>query len=54
MNEHGVRLLPDFPATQDSFGPHGRIADAIHQLILKEDGGRAIALIGTWGEENLL
>lgn len=47
MND--IALLPDFPATQDAFGPHDRIAKAIHKLIKKEDGGRAIALIGTWG-----
>jgi hypothetical protein len=47
--EHEVRLLPDFPATKDNFGPHGRIAEAIYRLISTESGGKAIALIGTWG-----
>lgn len=44
-----VVLLPDFPASHDAFGPHQRIASAIRTLVTKEDGGRAIALTGTWG-----
>jgi KAP family P-loop domain len=44
-----VFLLDDMPAQEDAFGPHKRIATAIHHLITTETGGKAIALIGTWG-----
>ena len=41
-------LLDDSPTTEDSFR-HSTIAEAIAQLILDENGGRAIALTGAWG-----
>ena len=44
-----VRFLEDSPATQDAFGPHKRVADALAQLVEQEKGGKAIALIGPWG-----
>jgi len=44
-----VRLLPDLPADHDAFGPHGRVARAIADLIREEKGGKAIALTGSWG-----
>lgn len=44
-----VRLLDDTPATVDAFGPHQRIADTIHQLVIGMEYGRAIALVGSWG-----
>jgi len=47
--EKKVILLDDRPADKDSFGPHKRIAVAIRQLVTREDGGRAIALIGNYG-----
>src|SRR6266566_6074920 len=49
MRESEVILLPDVPASEDAFGPHKRIAKAIHELITREEGARAIALVGTWG-----
>lgn len=42
-------LLSDDPAKENAFAPHAKIADAIAEMTTKEDGGRAIALIGTWG-----
>lgn len=48
MNKKTV-LLSDDPAASDAFGGHKRIADAIYDLVSKENGGRAIALTGGWG-----
>lgn len=42
-------LLTDAPTAHDDFGPHERIATAIHDLILDTDQGSAIGLIGEWG-----
>lgn len=42
-------LLDDVPATEDAFGPHKRIADAIVSLVTSEPGGRAIGVEGGWG-----
>lgn len=42
-------LLDDIPATEDAFGPHKRIADAIVSLVTSEPGGRAIGVEGGWG-----
>lgn len=44
-----TRLLSDLPSDKDSFGSHERVAEAIADLIRTENGGKAIALIGTWG-----
>lgn len=44
-----TRLLSDLPASKDAFGPHERIAEAIADLIVNEDGGKSIALTGHWG-----
>ena len=41
-------LLDDSPTVEDSFR-HVEIARAIAQMILHENGGRAIALTGAWG-----
>ena len=52
MNENSsckTRLLSDSPATEDAFGPHKRVAQAIAQLIDNESGGKSIALTGSWG-----
>ena len=49
MKDLEVHLLDDSPAKEDAFGPHQQIANAIRRLVSTEDGGRAIALIGTWG-----
>jgi len=44
-----TRLLSDRPAEADSFGSHGRVADAIADLLQTEDGGKTIGLEGGWG-----
>src|SRR5690348_8063958 len=42
-------LIPDEPAEADSFGPHGRLAAAVVDLIRNTDGGKAIGIEGGWG-----
>ncbi|QDU94100.1 P-loop NTPase fold protein [Lignipirellula cremea] len=43
-------LIEDTPASEDAFGPHQRIADAIADLIeSSEAGGKVIGLEGGWG-----
>jgi len=44
-----TRLLEDLPAQADSFGGHERVANAIADLVSHEDGGKSIALTGSWG-----
>jgi len=44
-----TRFLNDLPAEKDAFGPHERVAQAIATLIREEDGGKTIALTGSWG-----
>lgn len=45
-----VNLLDDRPTKEDlAGGGHKRVADAIARLIEREQGGKAIALEGTWG-----
>jgi energy-coupling factor transporter ATP-binding protein EcfA2 len=44
-----TRLLDDAPATEDAFGAHQRVADAITQLVTGDDGGKAVALVGGYG-----
>ena len=43
------RLLQDLPTSDDAFGAHERLADAVADLVSTEDGGKAIALEGGWG-----
>jgi KAP family P-loop domain len=42
-------LLDDSPAEADAFGTHERLAKAILELVENAPGGRAIALVGSWG-----
>ena len=42
-------IVDDAPAAEDVFGSHAPIADAVHELITTERGGRTIGLEGTWG-----
>ena len=46
-----VRFIADEPAPSDEFqsGAHDRAASALVELVTSNDGGRAIALEGTWG-----
>ncbi|SEW06501.1 P-loop NTPase fold protein [Luteibacter sp. 329MFSha] len=43
------RLQSDSPADADAFGAHERVAASIFQLITNSEGGKAIALEGSWG-----
>jgi len=42
-------LLSDDPTTEDPFGSHSRVAQALVALVQSEAGGRSIALVGSWG-----
>lgn len=42
-------ILPDTPATDDSFGSHERVSQAIAELIRTDKQGLSIALTGEWG-----
>ena len=42
-------IVDDAPAGEDGFGSHAPIADAIHEVITTESGGRTIGLQGSWG-----
>lgn len=44
-----TKLVPDTPTSSDAFGSHERLAEAIESLVVSEKGGKAIALIGSWG-----
>ena len=48
LKDNKVKILNDEPTSQDCFA-HKKVADAISELIIEENGGRAIALTGTWG-----
>ena len=49
VNRCATFLVDDVPASDDSFGSHDPIADALHELIVSEPGGRTIGLEGSWG-----
>jgi len=51
MNEDTcpTNLVTDAPSDKDAFGAHGRIAQAIAQLVRNSPGGKSIGLLGTWG-----
>jgi ABC-type transport system involved in cytochrome bd biosynthesis fused ATPase/permease subunit len=43
-------LIDDKPASFDEFeGAHEKVAKAISDLIIFEEGGKSIALTGSWG-----
>ncbi len=44
-----TRIVDDAPAGEDVFGSHAPIADAVHEVITTEPGGRTIGLEGSWG-----
>ena len=44
-----TNLIPDDPEDADAFGSHGRVADAIVDVVRKEVGGKSIGLEGGWG-----
>lgn len=41
--------LPDIPATDDFFGPHQAIADALVDIITSDERSRSIGVTGSWG-----
>lgn len=43
------QLLDDSPRQSDSLGAHAPVADAIESMVRQNNGGRAIALEGSWG-----
>ncbi len=44
-----TRTVDDAPAEDDVFGSHAPIADAVHELVTTEAGGRTIGLESGWG-----
>jgi energy-coupling factor transporter ATP-binding protein EcfA2 len=44
-----TNFLPDEPVEQDEFGSHERVADALYKTVMEGEGGKAIALVGSWG-----
>ncbi len=44
-----TRVLDDYPAKEDSFGPHRKLANTIIDLARNEPGGKTVALQGVWG-----
>jgi hypothetical protein len=42
-------VIDDYPATEDNFGPHTKIANAIVKLIREHNGAISIGLEGCWG-----
>lgn len=42
-------LLDDIPSSDDAFGAHTRVANAIVGIVTAESGGKAIGLEGGWG-----
>lgn len=49
VDQCAVKLLPDEPSSEDSFGSHDRVANALYELICGAEGGKAIGLRGSWG-----
>lgn len=43
------KILDDKRENKDLFPGHKRVADAIVELIMQQEGGKAIALTGSWG-----
>jgi energy-coupling factor transporter ATP-binding protein EcfA2 len=44
-----TRFIPDVASDKDSFGPHGRVASAIAQVIRDNRNLKVIGLLGPWG-----
>jgi len=49
MTKHHLRFLEDSPVPVDELGSHENIAKTLFNIIRKQKGGKAIALIGKWG-----
>jgi hypothetical protein len=48
-NKIKFRLLDDKPTSSDNFKAHDRVAASIADMIISEQGGKSISLIGHWG-----
>ena len=48
-NRYPTHTLDDAPSSEDVFGSHEPVANAIHELVSTESGGRTIGLEGSWG-----
>lgn len=48
-NKIKFRLLDDQPTPTDDFNAHDRVATSIADMIISEEGGKSISLIGHWG-----
>jgi len=48
-NECPTNFLPDEPVERDKFSSHERVANALYKTVTKGEGGKAIALVGSWG-----
>jgi len=44
-----VKFLSDDPTDTDDFGSHSKVAKALAQTIDNQEGGKRIALFGSWG-----
>lgn len=44
-----IRFIPDVASETDSFGPHGRVASAIAQVIRDNRNLKVVGLLGPWG-----
>lgn len=44
-----TKYLSDDPSEVDAFGGHNRIANALYDTILNEDGDKSVAITGSWG-----
>lgn len=44
-----IHLVADDPVSEDEFGAHDALAEAIARLVENEPGGKAVALEGQWG-----
>jgi len=54
MTKHHLRFLEDSPVPVDELGSHENIAKTLFNIIRKQKGGKAIALIGKWGSGKYL
>ncbi|MHB8579899.1 MAG: P-loop NTPase fold protein [Ignavibacteriaceae bacterium] len=48
-NKIKFRLLDDKPTSSDDFNAHDKVASSIAEMIVNEEGGKSISLIGHWG-----
>jgi len=44
-----TNFLPDEPVERDELGSHEGVANALYKTVVEGEGGKAIALVGSWG-----